>query len=232
MDEIHRIKKAYAKRDRSNKWPSTRWSYFSPSTLFPHHQTERARISALKQNNFDELADKQILDVGCGYGGLLRNFVKYGATPGNCFGIDLLPDRIEEAEKISPNIDFRCGNAENLSFDNEYFDIVLSSTVFTSIFDKNMKRNIAREMIRVLKPTGLILWYDYHMDNPKNPDVRGVKKKEIHELFPDCDIKLERITLAPPLTRAIAPHSFLLCYLLEKIKILNTQYLGTIRKSV
>jgi hypothetical protein len=69
------------------------------------------------------------------------------------------------------------------------------------------------------------------MNNPKNPDVRGVKKKEIYEHFPDSEIYLKRITLAPPLTRIIAPYSWLVCYLLEKIKFLNTHYLGVIRKS-
>ncbi len=68
------------------------------------------------------------------------------------------------------------------------------------------------------------------MDNPYNSNVRGVKKKEIYELFPDCNIKLDRIILAPPIVRVLAPYSFLLCYFLEKVGILNTHYLGVIRK--
>jgi hypothetical protein len=48
------------------------------------------------------------------------------------------------------------------------------------------------------------MWYDYHIDNPRNPGVKGVKKKEVYELFPRCDIHLKRITLAPSITRAIA----------------------------
>ncbi|MBI4686396.1 MAG: hypothetical protein HY756_01215 [Nitrospirae bacterium] len=60
-------------------------------------------------------------------------------------------------------------------------------------------------MRRVLKPDGIILWYDYHMNNPKNPDVRGVKKNEIFEMFPDCSIDLNRTTLAPPVARLAVP---------------------------
>lgn len=105
-------------------------------------------------------------------------------------------------------------------------------TVFTSILDTGMRRSIATEMLRVLKPDGIILWYDYHMNNPKNPDVKGVKKKEIHELFPHGQITLKRITLAPPITRLIAHRSWLICYLLEKLKVFNTHYLGVIRKIV
>ncbi|MBE7445133.1 MAG: hypothetical protein HS132_07745 [Planctomycetia bacterium] len=50
--------------------------------------------------------------------------------------------------------------------------------LFTSILDIHMKRSISREMLRVLKPDGVILRYDYHMNNSKNPDVTGVKKEK------------------------------------------------------
>lgn len=171
------------------------------------------------------------MDIGCGRGSELRNLIRYGAKPKNLFGIDLLPVRIDEAKTLSPNIDFQCGSAEEIPYDNDMFDIVLQFTVFTSVLDMNMKKKIASEMLRVLKPHGIILWYDYHMDNPKNPDVKGVKKREIYELFTGCDISLKRITLAPPLTRIIAPYSWLLCYLLEKLRFLNTHYLGVIKKA-
>jgi ubiquinone/menaquinone biosynthesis C-methylase UbiE len=163
-------------------------------------------------------------------GGELRNFIRYGASPENLFGIDLLPDRIGIAKKISPNIDFRCGDASEIPYEDESFDMVLQFTVFTSILDKGMKRSIATEMLRVLKPDGIVLWYDYHMNNPKNPDVKGVKKQEIYELFPGCLIDLKRITLAPPITRLLARHSWFACYLLERLKVFNTHYLGVIRK--
>jgi SAM-dependent methyltransferase len=162
--------------------------------------------------------------------GVLREFIKYGARPENLYGIDLLPDRIEEAKRLSPNIKFTCGNAEDLPYEDNFFDMTLCFTVFSSILDRIMRQNIAREMLRALKPEGMVLWYDYHVNNPKTPDVRGVKKREIHELFPDCEIHLRRITLAPPIARALAPFSTVLCQLLEKIPLLRTHYLGVIRK--
>ncbi|MCC7210276.1 MAG: hypothetical protein IT451_00360 [Candidatus Brocadia sp.] len=45
-----------------------------------------------------------------------------------------------------------------------------------------MKKGIAAEMLRVLEPDGVILWYDYYMNNPKNPDVKGVKKRNSRTL--------------------------------------------------
>jgi len=64
---------------------------------------------------------------------------------------------IEIAKKISPNINFRYGEASCIPFEEESFDIVMQFTVFTSILDEYMKKSIAREMLRVLKPDGIIL---------------------------------------------------------------------------
>ncbi len=176
------------------------------------------------------LRDKKILDLGCGAGGELRNFIQYGALPENLYGTDLLEDKIEQAKMLSPNIDFRCGDASKLPYEDESFDIVMQFTVFTSILDEKMKRRIASEMLRVLKPDGIILWYDYFISKPTNLDTRGVRRREIKRLFPNCIFDFHRITLAPPIARAIAPWSWLICYLLEKLSFLRTHYLGIIKK--
>jgi len=94
-----------------------------------------------------------------------------------------------------------------------------------------MKQQMASEMLRVVKDDGLILWYDYHVNNPWNPDVRGVKRQEISQLFPGCRMKLQRITLVPPLVRLLAPYSWLACYVLGKIPWLCTHYIGLISKN-
>lgn len=226
--EIERIKDVYEKRKRII--PEDRYSLFNPGNLFAVQMRERNMLRILKGSGITSFADKKILDIGCGTGREIINFIRYGCLPENCSGIDLLPDRIETARKLSSDIDFRLGNAETLPYEDSHFDIVLSFTVFTSILDKKMKHNIASEMLRVLTPNGIILWYDYHMNNPINPDVKGVKKKEIYELFSGCDISLKRITLAPPLARTIVPVSVILCQILEKIPLFCTHYIGVIRK--
>jgi SAM-dependent methyltransferase len=226
--EIERIKQAYARRDLLDN--GKLYTNFNPSALFLSQQRERALIKTLKRIGIDTLSNKRILDVGCGSGGVLREFVLYGASPENLYGIDLLPDRVESARKISPDIDLRCGNAEELPYEKELFDIVLLFTVLTSVFDPKMKKDIATEGLRVLKPDGVIIYYDYIYNNPDNPDVRGVGKKEILSLFPDCTFDFTLTTLAPPITRAVAPYSWLLCHLLEKIPLLRTHYLVTIKK--
>jgi SAM-dependent methyltransferase len=120
-------------------------------------------------------------------------------------------------------------NAVRLEFPEASFDLVHQSTVFSSILDADVRMQIAREMLRVLKPGGSVLWYDFFVKNPRNLDVQGMSKKEILRLFPNCDVILRRVTLAPPLARALAPRSWLLGTFLTMLRILNTHYLALVR---
>jgi ubiquinone/menaquinone biosynthesis C-methylase UbiE len=225
--EEERIRKAYSKRTRDEFL----YSWFSPGHLLMIQERERRLLTLLKRYGFASLKEKKILEVGCGTGYWLREFIKWGALPENVTGIDLLADRVSKARRLCPPaVRMQCASAAQLPFANERFDLVLQSTVFTSILDPDLKRRVAAEMMRVLKQQGLIVWYDYHVNNPWNNDVRGVKRREITQLFPACQIELERITLLPPLARFLAPYSYLSCYLLEKLPPLCTHYLGVIRK--
>jgi len=228
MNEVERIKKVYNKRKIQQK--EKLYSYFNKGKLYIAQEREKIILDLLKKYNFSKLSNKKILDVGCGTGAVLRDFIKYGAKPKYLYGIDLLDDRIEIAKDISPNINFKCGDASNLPYKDESFDIVAQFTVFTSILNKEIKKYIAKEMLRVLKKEGIILWYDFSYNNPRNPDVEGLKKKEIINLFPNCKFTFKRVTLAPPIVRFIVPRSWLLCYLLEKLSFLCTHYLVIIRK--
>jgi ubiquinone/menaquinone biosynthesis C-methylase UbiE len=127
-------------------------------------------------------------------------------------------------------ITLQCTSGSTLSFQDESFDLVLQSLVFTSILDEGMRQCMAHEMLRVVKKTGLIIWYDFHLNNPWNPNVRGVRKAEIKRLFPNCHIELERVSLALPLAKILAPWSWIACYFLGSFRFLNTHYLGVIRK--
>ena len=229
IEEVERIKSVYIKKRPLTKVLES-YSIFNVSSLFIAHQRERELLSLIKKYGLNHLKKQKILDIGCGNGGVLRDFIDYGAMPENLYGIDLLPDRIETAKKLSPHINFYLASATELPFEDEFFDIVMQFTVFTSILDYSMKQKIAQEMLRVLKPDGIIIWYDYWISKPTNPDVKGVGKQEIKKLFPNCKFEFHRITLAPPIARLLVPISWILCELLEKIRIFNTHYLAVIKK--
>ena len=132
---------------------------------------------------------------------------------------------------ILPDADLRVGDAGCLPWADQSFDIVFQFTVFSSVLDADLKKKIAGEMKRVLKPDGIILWYDFFVNNPWNPHVRGISSSEIKSLFLERQIDFQRITLAPPLSKLLAPFSIPLCAMLEKIKLFNTHYLAVIKKS-
>jgi hypothetical protein len=74
----------------------------------------------------------------------------------------------------------------------------------------------------------MILWYDFWL-NPTNPQTEGIRPSEIRTLFPGCDFEFRRITLAPPLARRLVPVSWVVAFLLEKLRVFNSHYLVAIR---
>jgi ubiquinone/menaquinone biosynthesis C-methylase UbiE len=226
--EDERIRIAYAKRRQSI--PAERYARTNPFTLCAAHEREEEMASLFRTEGLTTLAGLRILDVGCGRGDALRQLLEYGAEPELLTGIDLLDENVKRAHRLSPHLQVICGSASRLPFPDSRFDLVLQFTLFTSILNDEVKRAIATEMVRVLAPGGRILWYDFSFNNPRNPDVRGIGKREIRALFPGLEIKTKRVTLAPPLGRIVAPFSIVLYYLLSRVRPLCTHLLCLLRK--
>jgi ubiquinone/menaquinone biosynthesis C-methylase UbiE len=226
LSSEQRLKAAYARRDAEAK--RGRYSLFNPASLFIMQSRERVLLRTLKENGYGPVGDLKILDVGCGSGDMLRAFNRYGVPPTQLFGIDLLPDRIQAARSLSPQIDFRCASAEYLPFEDNSFDLVSHFTLFDTILEQYVRQRVAREMIRVVRRGGAIIWYDFRVNNPRNPDVRRIGKQEIRALFPECHFQLVATTLAPPIVRLLAPRSWSLANILENIPWLCTHYFGLI----
>jgi hypothetical protein len=93
-----------------------------------------------------------------------------------------------------------------------------------------MKKALATEVARVLKRGGYLCWYDFFVNNPRNPDVRAVGKKEILKLFPGFRVHLERLSVAPPLARILNKISPLAYHVASAMKVFSTHYLGLFEK--
>ena len=188
------------------------------------------------------LQGRCVLDVGCGSGSWLADFERWGVAQRGLAGIDLSPERVSKARshisgsskrrggEQSLKADIRVGDASHLPWPTASFDIVVQSTVFTSILDPDMREAVAREMLRVLKPNGVLLWYDFFVNNPRNASVRGVSSSEVRRLFRGCSVSLQRVTLAPPIIRALVPRFSMAASLLQRLRVLDTHYLGFIRR--
>ena len=119
--------------------------------------------------------------------------------------------------------------AQVLPYAGASFDLVAQMTVVSTILDPATRARVAGEMRRVLRPDGLILWYDLRRNSPGNLGVRAVGRAELDRLFPDCTIDTRSLTLVPPLARRLAPHAWWLAALLGALPPLQTHLLAGIR---
>ena len=227
--ELARLKAEYERRASDNLYAG-RYSYFNEAALLHVSSLERNLLALLKKHQCTLLSEKKILDVGCGSGGHLRRFLDYGALPANLSGIDLMIPRIEQARSLHPGINWSVGSAHKLPYADATFDLVMSFVVFSSILDESLRQRIVDEMWRVHKPGGLILVYDFMYSNPRNAAVVGVSQRKVKQLFqrPGVRFDFRRITLAPPVSRIVAPRAYWLATTLELCRILNTHILGAI----
>jgi ubiquinone/menaquinone biosynthesis C-methylase UbiE len=234
IDEAERIRAEYARR--ALDVPGDFYSLNRPANLFAHQQKDREILRLLRSHGLIPLAGKTILDVGCGEGQQLLQFESWGARTADLAGIDLVEPRLARAiarfgggNRVgAPSL--RVGDASVLPWADNSFDIVHQSVVFTSITNVGMRTAVARDVLRVLKPGGVLIWYDFLFNNPRNPHVRGIGAGEIRSLFPNCPVELKRITLAPPIARRLVPITWIGALMLEKLWVLNTHYLAMIRK--
>ncbi len=169
--EIERIRTEYKRRRES--LPSGLYAWSRPANLFWHSQLLRACIPAVAREGHFPLEGRRVLDVGCGTGTWLAEFLQWGAEAKDLCGIDLDEGRLETARKRLPTADLKTGDASQLPWPDATFDVVTQFTVFTSILDSDLKRRIASDMLRVLKPGGVVLWYDFRFNNPSNPNGEG-----------------------------------------------------------
>jgi len=229
--ELARLEAEYIRRASCGDY-TARYSYFNEAALHRVHSLERNLLALLKRHKVTSLSEKKILDVGCGSGGFLRRFLDYGASPEHLSGIDLMSQRIEQAKHLHPGLDWRVGSAHELPYASASFDLVMSFVVFSSILDEPLRQQIVSEIWRLLKPGGLILLYDFTYSNPHNTAVAGVSQREIKQLFsgPGVCFDFRRITLAPPISRMVAPRAYWLASLLERCKVLNTHVISIISK--
>jgi SAM-dependent methyltransferase len=108
---------------------------------------------------FDDVRGKKLLDIGCGPGWLT---VRYAAVGAEVFAVDLTESAVNITRQIldekSLSADLRVASAESLPFEDESFDIVVSSGVLHHTPDT---LKAFREAFRVTRPggAGLITLY-------------------------------------------------------------------------
>ena len=201
-DEIYNLRSRYERRKSIVK---DRYSPINPFVVMSRQEKERAIIKLFDKVNIQNFSDIKVLEIGCGHGDNLLDLIRIGFQPNNLVGNELLDERAYVARQHLPeSTAILSGDAKSISLPYSYFDIVMQSTVFTSILDHDYQAELAKKMWNMTKPGGGILWYDFTYNNPLNPDVRAVSLSRVQELFPKGKIFSRRVTLAPPIGRVVS----------------------------
>ena len=229
MSEADRVAERYKRRIAPGK--DARYSMLNPAVWQGVQERQRAIIKTLVQQVATPLSNLSVLEIGAGSGGNLLELLRMGFSPENVSANELLPERIET---IIRNLPSACrileGDATQLDFARESLDIVYQSTVFSSLLDDDFQQKLANKMWAWVRPGGGVLWYDFIYNNPRNTDVKGVPVKRVLALFPQADVMVKRVTLAPPISRRVCRLHPNLYHVFNAIPLLRTHVLCWISK--
>jgi SAM-dependent methyltransferase len=143
--------------------------------------------------------DEQVLDVGCGHGLMLIGAARR-LKRGSAVGIDLwqkedqagnYPEETKvnaRIEGVADRVELKDGDARDLPFGDETFDVVLSSWALHNIYDADGRRQALEQIVRVLKPGGRLVIVDIkhtseYADVLRELGMRDVKRKGPNFLF-------------------------------------------------
>lgn len=139
------LKKIYRNEDNESYW-DRRWQkagYDAPSfadlSIYPIRYAERI-ISR---------RDGKILEIGCGLGRLVKH---YHALGREIVGIERSSVAVAEIQRATPELKVHEGDALNLNFHDNEFDVALAFGVYHNI-ETGIEKGI-KEITRVLKPGG------------------------------------------------------------------------------
>jgi SAM-dependent methyltransferase len=234
--EISAIRERYARREAHNR--GIVYDRHFLTVLYCKNERDMVFAQIIRKVFGNDLSKRKIIEIGAGTGGNLLFFQYLGFQWGNIYANELLesrynvlktrilPSPVAEAQKVENDVCYY-GDALQLPFKEE-FDVVLQSTVFTSILDMDFRKILAEKMWNMLKPGGIILSYDFTYNNPNNKDVRKLTRKEIKALFPNHkEIQFKKVTLAPPIARRVSIFYDLINFLFP---MLRTHLVTAIKK--
>lgn len=126
----------------------------------------------------------RVLDIACGKGtSSIFLAQKYGCR---VEGLDISEELIKEAwdlttqKGVNNSVNFRVGDALDLPYPENEFDVAVSQAVLILVSDK---RKAVQEAKRVLKPGGIAAWLELSWKKPPSKEFLDAVSNEI---YADC----------------------------------------------
>ena len=124
----------------------------------------------------------KILDLAAGTGASSRPLADAGA---DVFPVDFSPGMLEAGKKRHPDLHFTLGDALNIPFSDEEFDVV---TISFGLRNTNDVQVTLKEALRVTKPGGRLVVVEF--SHPTNKIFRTIYMKYLMGLLPKISRKL------------------------------------------
>lgn len=198
-DDKLRLQYVYRAREESGDFYDHRsFNALEPVIYFNEMQIRHHLVAHLKQRfqNYEGLSRVRVLEVGCAWGRNLNFFVEMGISANQIFGVDLLKHFIDRGKQVNPSLQLELGDATQLRFEANEFDIVMMNMVLSSVLDPTIQSRLISEVQRVAKPGGLIFVYDVlgnyperfvvEGDNSKIVFLKPIESKILHSGFSSC----------------------------------------------
>jgi trans-aconitate methyltransferase len=151
-NEAVEIKQRYARREKLKL--DERYSMLNPAVWHGVQERQSCLLrlfSKLKYNSFNDIS---LLEIGCGSGGNLLEFLRMGFKAQNIQGVELLKERVAQAKSVLPDGIVFEGDACSIDISPESKDIVFQSVVFSSLLDDDFQKYLAKKMWDWVRPGG------------------------------------------------------------------------------
>jgi len=151
LDESQAVVERYARRNVGD-----RYSMLRPEVWQGVHERQRAMLRLFARDlGWKDFSDLTLIEVGCGSGGNLLDFIRFGFLPRNLCGIELLPERAIAARHSLPTATIiHVGDANTVDIAPNSQKVVFQSVVFSSLLDDGFQRDLANCMWNWVKPGG------------------------------------------------------------------------------
>lgn len=154
--------------------PPRRKSFLAAKADFVHEMVRWGGLDRLPTGT-------TVLDVGCGIGGSSRILARdYGFA---VTGVTISPQQVQRATELTPagvTAQFQVDDAMNLSFPDASFDVVWSVEAGPHMPDKAI---FAKELMRVLKPGGLLVVADWNQRDDRKKPLNFWEKPVMQQLL-------------------------------------------------
>ena len=159
MDYRNVVRGFYERADANDGY-ERKWGYGNPSAAAYWRLRDELVFPAIVKRLHAIGYLPRILEIGSGHGHELAKMSLLGIPQSLLTGADLLHDRISVAKQIYGGIGFAQQAGERLAFADETFDVVCQFTCLMHIPTGEIQSMVCSEMGRVLKPGGMIIWWD------------------------------------------------------------------------